>query len=218
MDRPANVFAHPASYTTLCRHHKLLCIEIHRQGVGGAFRHTGMTPLSCRAEPMIDHRRAHSDIVPSGDRQQGISCTGRNTRHIVAEMAGNLVGENHRRPVLLMKDYRSMRTGFDTVVALRTAFKKERLRDGTWRTQPICPQCGRRLVRNRLRMTGVFLRRLRNREDGILEKIAPPVFGIIRHRRKKISNLTFHTNGYSRSEICHSPQAINYMTPSARSL
>src|SRR5215831_18954581 len=113
-----------------------------------------MTPLSCRAEMMIDHRCAHPNILSTGDRQQGIRCTGCNARKIVAEIAGNLVGENHRRPVLLMKDYRSMRTGFDTVVALRTAFKKERLRDGTWRTQPICPQCGRRLVRNRLRMTG----------------------------------------------------------------
>src|SRR5262249_48381673 len=121
-----------------------------------------MTPLSCRAEMMIDHRCAHPNIVPRGDRQQSICCTGCNARKIVAEIAGNLVGENHRRPVLLMKDNRSMGTGFDAIVALRTAFKKERLRDSTWWTQPIRPQCGSRLFRNDLRMSGVFLRRLRN--------------------------------------------------------
>jgi len=151
-----------------------------------------MAPLPCCTEPMIDHRRSHPDVVPPADRQQGIGRTGRNAGNVVAQVAGNLIGKNHRRAVLRMKDDRSVRAGFHTVVALRAAFKKQRFRHGARRPQPIRPQCRRRLFGNRFRMCGEFLRRFRDRQDRILEEVAPAVFWIGGHRRKTISEFKSH--------------------------
>jgi hypothetical protein len=82
--RATDVLAHPASYTTFFRHYKPLAVEIHGQGIRGAFRDTGMAPLSGRAEAMVDDGHPHVEILRCRDREQGFCRTGRNAGEIIA--------------------------------------------------------------------------------------------------------------------------------------
>ena len=193
VDRAANVFAHAASYTTFTRHHKPLGIKIHGQRIRGTFRHTGMAALSCRAEPMVHDRDSHTDILSSGDRQQCFCRTGGDARHVIAEIARNLVGENHWG-AFRMQHERIMRAGFDAVAALRAPLEEQCFVDRSGRTEPIRPHGRRRLRSRRIRMRGIFLRRFRDRQDGILEKVPPAVFRIYCHLKSQISNLKYATN------------------------
>jgi len=174
------VLAHSASYTTLGSHHKPLGVEIHDERIRGTFRDTGVAPLPCRAQPMVDDRHPHPDVLDTGDRQQGLGRTGGDAREIVAEIARHLVGENYRRAIRMQHD-RVMRAGFDTVAALRAAFQKQHLVHSPRRAQPIRPCWRRRRLRRRIHMCGIFLCRLRNREDGIFKKVPAAVCGICSH-------------------------------------
>lgn len=123
----------------------------------------------------------HMDVRSAIDRKQCIGGAGRNTRKVLAEIAGNQIGENDGRTVLLVKQDRSVRTGLRTIAASRASIEKQRFLDGARRTQPILPHCGRGLFRNRLGMFGKLLRCLGHGQDRILQEIAPAVFGVGGH-------------------------------------
>lgn len=74
-----------------------------------------------------------------------------------------------------------MGAGLHAIVALGASIEKQRLVDGAGRTQPILTEGRRRLLRRRIFVLGKFVSRLRNREDRILEKVAPAVFGVVSH-------------------------------------
>jgi hypothetical protein len=120
-----------------------------------------MAPLPSRAEAMIDNGQSHADVLRAGNGQQGFRRADGNTGEIVAEIARHLVGEQHRRAVLMGHE-RVMRTRFDTVAALRTTLEEERFTDGARGTQPIRSERRSRLLRGRIHMSGIFLCRFRD--------------------------------------------------------
>ena len=122
------------------------------------------------------HRTAHSNLLTSFDWEQRISGTGRNARHIFAEIAGHLIRKNHRCPVLRMECDRPVRADLGAIAALRASLHKQCLVHSTGRAQPIRPyRRWSRLLRHSRLVLGKLLCRLGNGHDGIFEKIATPV-------------------------------------------
>ena len=135
-----------------------------------------MAPLPCRADAVRNSSETHSYLLPSFDRKQRLSGTGRNAGHILAEIARYLIRENHRCPVLRMERNRSVRTDLGAVAALCASLQKQRLVSGTGRTQPIRPRRWRiRLFRHDLLVFGKFLCRFGNGNDRILEEVATSI-------------------------------------------
>ena len=129
---------------------------------------------------MVDHRQSHVNVLSAGDGQQCLGRAGGDAGDLVTEIARYLVGEQHRGTVCMQYE-RIVRTGFDAIAALGAALEKQRFINRPGRAQPVSPNGGSGFLGRRIRMGGIFFRRLRDGEDGILEKIPPPVFGISRH-------------------------------------
>ncbi len=79
-------------------------VKIHREGLCRTLRHTGVAPLRRRAEPMRHRCEPHANVISPCDRHQCVGRTSGNARCVITDVTRNLVGENHRCPVLLMKD------------------------------------------------------------------------------------------------------------------
>ena len=156
-------------------------MKIHREGLNGALRHTGVTTLACRTDTVRHRRHPHPHVKTVGNRQERLSRTGGDTGKIVAQFARDLIRENDRRPVRHIAHDRSRRTDFNAIATARAPFKKHGLIDSTRRTQPVCSHRRGRLLAGRILMSGKFPRRLRHRHDGIFQEITTPVFRISGH-------------------------------------
>ena len=124
-----------------------------------------MTPLPGRTQSLRYEGQTHSDLSAISDFDQGLRLTGGDTRQIFTEMTSYLVWENDWGTVLLIEYNRSMRTGFGTVAAASAPLQKDRLRNGSRRTEPICPRRRRGLFSRRVLMLDELMRRLGNRDD-----------------------------------------------------
>lgn len=144
-----------------------------------------MTPFSRGAQAMRHDRGPHINRGRTFDGQQRIGRTGGDARKILAQIARSVIRENDRRAVLLMKHDGAVRTGFDAIIALRATIEKQRFLDRSGRTQPVGPHGRRGRLGNRLGMLGKLLRGFRDGQDGILEKIPPPVFRIRGHDNRR---------------------------------
>ena len=80
----AYLLAHSAPDTTLLFHHESEGMKIHRKGIDGAFRHTGMTALTSRAEAVRHCRDTHSHGELIQNRHERLRGTGRNAWEIFA--------------------------------------------------------------------------------------------------------------------------------------
>ena len=141
-----------------------------------------MTSLPCGADAMRDDSEAHSYLIWTADRDQRLRPARRDAGDIVAEIARCLICKNDRCAILLVKDDRSVRTSLGAIAALCASFQKQRLVNSTGRTQPICPHQRSRSFRHDLLMLGKFLRRLGDRDDRVLEKVAAAVCQIVCHK------------------------------------
>ncbi len=176
-----NLLAHAASHAPLLLDNKPQRMKIHLQCVNRALRYTGMAPLPCRTRAMRHGRKPHPNLEGIGHRQERICRTGSNAGEIFTELTGNLVGKNHRRAVGEITDDGTGGTGFDAIRASRAALKKHRFVDGPRGTQPVRPDRGSRLLAGRILVDGKLPRSFRNRDDGVFQKIATPVFRITSH-------------------------------------
>lgn len=149
--------------------------KVHRQGIHGTLRYTGMTPLPGRAQPLRHLRHTEVNIRDPIDRLQRISRARGNTGKVLTQETGRLVGENHGSPVAGMTDNRARIAGFDAVAAFCTAIQKYRFLHRSRRPKPIRPQPRRRRLRRGIGLPGKLLRRLGDRQHRVLQEIPPAV-------------------------------------------
>lgn len=162
-------FAHPTAHTGFLHHGKMQRRKVHRQSIRRALRHTGMAALPGRAESMRNRRDSHSDVIDPLDREERFRPTGGNARKVLTYQAWRLIDEEYGCPVLRMGRDRARWTGCDTIIALRTPFKKEVLVHSTRGTQPIITNRRWRYLRWRaFRLFDELLRRSHGRDNGIL--------------------------------------------------
>lgn len=173
--RFAHLLADSAPDATLGHNLQLQRLHIHRERIRRTFGDASMTPLPRSAEPMRNGRHPHADAVDCIHLQQRLRCAGGDAGKIFAQDTRRLIGENDRRAVLHMTHERARFAGLDTVAAFCTAVEEERFIDGARRPQPIRSAWKYRGHRHRILLFGKFLRGFGNREDRILEKIAPAV-------------------------------------------
>ena len=184
-----------------------------------------MATLSGRTIAMGYAGLSHPDFFFAGDFEQGVGFTGRDAGKIIAKVAGNLVGKDHRESGLPIRLDAPVGAGLDAIAALGTTLQKERLRNRTGRPQPIGPRGRlslRRLLRRRIPMFDEFLRRLGQRKDRILQEVPSAVPWISPHlfsigARVAPSACKAHGASPSRSRCSLILHDI-YITPSARSL
>lgn len=156
-------------------------MKIHRQGINRALRYAGVASLPRRTNTMRHRGDAHPHFDNISHRQERIRRTCGNTGKILTELAGDLIGENHRSSVREIAYDRPRRTGLDAITAACAAFEEGRFVDGTRRAQPVCPHGGCRLFARRILMDSKFPRRLGHRDHRIFQEITTPVFGITGH-------------------------------------
>lgn len=89
---------------TFSCHDNAQYVKIHRKSLCRTLRRTGMAALRRRAQLMRHRCEPHANVISPFDRQQGIGRASGDARRVVTEVTRNLVRENHRRSVLLMKD------------------------------------------------------------------------------------------------------------------
>src|SRR5215203_6534635 len=111
-----------------------------------------MTSLSRRAEAIHDDGDAHAHIADVIDWHERFRGTGCDTREILAQQTGGLIGKQHRRAVYGAWDDGARRTGPNAITALGAALEERRLFHGARRSKPI-GSTGRR----RLRHHGILL-------------------------------------------------------------
>lgn len=124
---------------------------------------------------MCNRSEPHAHILDAINRQQRVRRAGRNAWKVSAQDTGRLIRKEHRRTVGPVRDNRTGRTGLDAVTAFRAAFKKQHLLNSAWRTEPIGANRRGPLFGNRILLLRKFLRRFRDRQYGILQKIPPAV-------------------------------------------
>jgi hypothetical protein len=134
-----------------------------------------MAALSCRAESLRNDGNAHANIADAIDRQQRVRCAGSDAGEVFAQQTGRLIGENNRETITRMRDNRARGTGLDAVTAFCTALQKERFIDSAGRPQPIGAERRRGLRWSGISVFGKFLRRSGDRENRVLEEIAPSI-------------------------------------------
>lgn len=66
-------------------------VKIHREGLNGTFRHTGVTTLAGRTDTVRHRRHPHPHVKTVGNRQERLSRTGGDTGKIVAQFARDLI-------------------------------------------------------------------------------------------------------------------------------
>jgi len=135
-----------------------------------------MATLAGRAESIRNRRDSHSDLVDPLDRKERFCPTGCNARKILTEQAGRLIGENNGCPVLRMGHDRAWWTSRDTIIALRTTFKKERFVHCARGTQPV--QTNRRRWRlrwNTVRLFDEFARGFEGRNNRVFQELSPAI-------------------------------------------
>ncbi len=157
------------------------CVKIHREGLNGTFRHTGVATLAGRTDTVRHCRHPHPHVKTIGHRQERLGRTGGNTGKIVAQFACDLVRKNDRRTVRHIAHDRPRRAGFNAIAATRAPLEKHRLIHSPRRTQPVCSPGRGRLLARRVLMSRELPCGLRHRHDRVFEKITAPVFRISGH-------------------------------------
>ncbi len=134
-----------------------------------------MATLFRRAELMRNGGDPHSNIGDPINRQQRLRRASRDTRQVIAQQTGRLIGENNRCAIMRMRDNRPGWAGLGAVAAFRTTLQKERTIDGAGRPQPIGADRRWDLCGSGISLFGKFLRRFGDRENRVLKKIAPAI-------------------------------------------
>lgn len=181
IDGLTNLLTHTTSNTAILLHVKTERMKVHRQCLDGTLRYAGVAPLACRTNSMGHRRNAHPHLNRIRNRQKRVCCAGGNTGKILTELAGHLIGKNHRSSVRKITHDSPRWTGLDAIAAARAALKEGGFIDGAGRAQPIRTDGSCRLFSRGILMDSKFPRRLGHRDHGIFQEITTPVFGITGH-------------------------------------
>ena len=138
--------------------------------------------MPCRTDTVRDNREAHSYLLRPFDRKQRFSRTGRNTGHVLTEIARHVIRKNYGGPVLRMERNRPVWTDLGTVAALGASIQKQRLVSRAWRAQPIgSHREWSRLFRRGMLVFGKLLCRSGNGHHRVFEEVATPIARIGGH-------------------------------------
>jgi hypothetical protein len=96
-------------------------------------------------------------------------------------MAGRVIRQNNRPSVGRVRRDGVMRTRLEAVTAFGTAFDEQGLGHRAWRAKPVFAWPRHGLVGRRITVRHVFLSRLRDGDERVLQKMSTPVLRLTSH-------------------------------------